>query len=303
MPTKAKSKPEKPAAGWRVSRSGGLQVLRSDALHKLPWLVHGFSTRPAGESSLDGARVLNLGYTDWDTREAVLANRKLFFAAVGAGDMRFIGLRQIHSDCAHVVGAAHGEAPAAQGDALITREPGALLAVQTADCIPILLADARQRIVAAVHAGWRGTLARIAAKTIGRMQMEFGTRPRDVHAALGPGIKQCCYEVGIEVAQKFNAQFENAARWFEGPFERLLTDDSPNPLQWLNRMPPGHQPPPPTVKLDLHAANRAQLIDTGVPAAQISVTDLCTACRTDLLFSHRAEHGRTGRLMAVIGIS
>lgn len=277
-------------------------MLRSDALRKLPWAVHGFSTRPGGGSRLDGAQVLSMGFTEWDTREAVQANRELFFAAAGADGMQFVGLRQVHSDAAHVCDGGQASGSPLQGDALITRQPSLLLAVQTADCIPILLADARQRVVAAIHAGWRGTLARIAAKTIGRMQMEFGTRARDVVAALGPGIRQCCYEVGMEVAQKFHAQFENAAQWFEGPFERLVTDDSPNPLQWLNRMPPGHQPPPPAVKLDLHAANRTQLVDSGVPAAQISVSDLCTACRTDLLFSHRAEHGRTGRMMAVIGI-
>ena len=164
--------------------------------------------------------------------------------------------------------------------------------------IAILLAAS----VAAVHAGWRGTLARIVVKTLGRMQMEFGTRPRDVVAALGPAIGRCCYEVGSDVARSFAAQFPNAAEWFDGPFDQLAYGEDPLWLPWLTMMPPGHVPPPPRAQLDLRAANRWQLIDAGVPETQIDVSDLCTACRTDLLFSYRREGAKTGRMMAVIGI-
>jgi purine-nucleoside/S-methyl-5'-thioadenosine phosphorylase / adenosine deaminase len=157
-------------------------------------------------------------------------------------------------------------------------------------------------VVAAIHAGWRGTLARIAVKALGRMHMEFGTRPRDVVAALGPAIGRCCYEVGPEVAQAFAAQFPAAADWFDGPFDQLAHGEEPLWLPWLTMMPPGHVPPPPRVQLDLRAANRWQLLDAGVPAAQIDVSDLCTFCRTDLLFSYRREGAKTGRMMAVIGI-
>jgi YfiH family protein len=174
--------------------------------------------------------------------------------------------------------------------------------VQTADCIPILLADTKRRAVAAIHSGWRGTLSRIAAKTLGRMNMEFGTQPEDVIAALGPGIGRCCYEVGSDVARDFHAQFPNAREWFDGPFDALASgENDPNWLPWLTMMPPGHQPPPLRVRLDLIAANRAILAEVGVPARQISSSGLCTACRTDLLFSYRSERV-TGRLMAAIGI-
>ena len=218
--------------------------------------------------------------------------------------MRAVTLRQIHSDVAHRVDASNaGAKDAPQGDALFTREPGLLLVVQTADCIPILLADPKRRAIAAIHAGWRGTLRRIAAKTLGRMHMEFGTRPEDVIAALGPGIGRCCYEVGSEVARDFDAQFPNAREWFDGPFDALASgDNDPNWLPWLTMMPPGHQPPPLRVHLDLIAANRAILADAGIPARQISSSGLCTACRTDLLFSYRRER-TTGRLMAAIGIA
>ena len=287
-------------SAWAIRRARGVQVAESRALGKLGWLVHGFSTRPGGASVLDGKPALNLGFTDWDERERVTANREKFVAALDAREMPFVTLRQFHSDVIHVAAAPCAEAPKA--DALITGTRGLLLGVQTADCVPILLADTRRRVVAAVHAGWRGTLARIAVKTLGRMTMEFGTRARDVSAAIGPAIGRCCYEVGPEVAQAFAAQFPPAADWFDGPFEQLAHGEEPLSLPWLSMMPPGHALPPARVQLDLRASNRWQLTDAGVPEKQIAVSDLCTACRTDLLFSYRREGAKTGRLMAVIGI-
>ncbi len=298
---------------WSERRRGGLTLLLAPTLARVSWTVHGFSTRKGGASRPGGKtgskeRVLNLGFTEWDTREAVETNRRSFLKALGAAGMTLVTLKQVHSDAIHVVSSA----PAAtlSGDALVTRTPGLLLAVQTADCVPILLADTRTRAIAAVHAGWRGTLARIVAKTIGRMQMEFGTRPADVAAALGPSIARCSYEVGPEVARAFAGQFAHAREWFDVPRElasgmpegEIVSGESPNPLKWLSMMPPGHDPPPPTVQLDLIAANRWQLTDAGVLEKNISASGLCTACRTDLLFSHRREQGRTGRLLAAIGI-
>ena len=306
--TIAKKKPSRrklaaKRADWNLRRAGGLQILEAPELARLGWLVHGFSTRPGGASKLapkTSGGALNLGFTDWDSRAHVLENRKKFFHAIGADKMRVAALRQIHSDVVHRVDAPEAEAP--QGDALFTREPGVLLVVQTADCIPILLADTKQRAVAAIHSGWRGTLKRIAGKTLGRMQMEFGTRPEDVIAALGPGIGRCCYEVGPEVAVEFHAQFPNAREWFDGPFDALASgENDPNWLPWLTMMPPGHALPPPRLQLDLIAANRAILVDAGVPARRISFSGLCTSCRTDLFFSFRRER-TTGRQMAAIGI-
>ncbi len=287
-------------SGWHAARSGRLTLLRAIPLERLAWVVHGFSTRTGGASLLGEARVLNLGSTEWDTSEAVGANRAAFLRALGVGRAWLVTQRQCHTDLIHRVDAVPAHPP--RGDALMTRAPGLLLAVKTADCVPILLADRRNRAVAAVHAGWRGTLARIAEKTLGRMKMEFDTRAEDVVAALGPAIGGCCYEVGPEVAQVFAAQFADAREWFEGPFERLAGGHDPAPFPWLSMTPPGHDAPAPRVHLDLRAANRRQLEAAGVPAAQIVCSALCTACRTDLLFSHRRERGRTGRMMAVIGI-
>ena len=299
-------------ADWKLRRALGLQILEAPALKRLDWLVHGFSTRPGGASELVAARdeqktiekTLNLGFVEWDKRERVLENRKHFYEGVDASKMRGVALRQIHSDIVHIAAspAKLHEEEAPKGDALITRERGVLLVVQTADCIPILLADTKRRAVAAIHAGWRGTLRRIAGKTLGRMQMEFGTRPEDVLAALGPGISRCCYEVGPEVAKEFQAQFPNARDWFDGPFDALASgENDPNWLPWLTMMPPGHALPPPRLQLDLIAANRAILADAGVPASQISSSGFCTACRTDMFFSFRRER-TTGRQMAAIGI-
>ena len=294
--------------GWSLRRVAGVKILLARPLADLHWVVHGFSTRGGGTSRFPGRNgrgrpefVLNLGYTEWDEPGRVTENRGIFSAAAGAKGMRMVALRQIHSDLAHRARASETRAKL-QGDALFTRDAGILLAVQTADCVPVLLADTRTRGVAAIHSGWRGTLKRIAEKTLGRMRMEFGTRPEDVIAAIGPGIGGCCYEVGYEVAKEFAAQFTRARAWFEGPFDTVASgDNDPNWLPWLTMAPPGHAPDPPRVRLKLSSANRDILIDAGVPARNIVVTDLCTCCRADLFFSYRKER-QTGRMMAAIGI-
>jgi polyphenol oxidase len=283
-------------APWLLYRSQGLQLLQLAPFRKLPWLVHGFSTRTGGVSVSDGNKVLNLSFVDWDTRENVLKNRNLLQAAAAATDLNLVPLKQIHSDIIHTFSSQPPEA--SKGDASVSSKPGLLLAVQTADCVPILLVDPKKRAVAAIHAGWRGTLARIAQKAVGRLQMEFGSEPGDVLAALGPSIGPCCYEVGAELVTKFTVQFADGDDYFD----EARSGEEPNPLQWLNMAPPGHQPPPRNVHIDLRKANRSQLAAAGLQAKNIFVSDLCTACRTDLLFSYRREGPQSGRLLSVIGI-
>ena len=284
------------SAPWILRESGGLQVLQLLPFRNLPWLVHGFSTRIGGISPLDGEKVLNLSFTDWDSKENVVENRRLFQSAVDAKDFTLVQMKQIHSALISLF-----PSPLAQpckGDGSATNAPGLLLAVQTADCVPILLVDPKKRAVAGVHAGWRGTLTRITQKAVGRMQFEFGTKPQDLFAAIGPSIGPCCYEVGAEFVTKFTAQFADAA----GYFDEARSGEEPNPLQWMNMMPPGHQPPPKNVHLDLRKANRSQLLTAGLRPQNIYTSDLCTSCRTDLLFSYRTEGALSGRLVSVIGV-
>ena len=298
--------------GWSLRRVSDLEILTAKIFEPVPWVVHGFSTRKGGASRLDGVATLNLASTEWDSPAAVAKNRKAFVRALDArkpaskddaaiGEPSLITLRQIHSDIVSVFSEASENAP--RGDGAISRQSGLHLAIETADCVPILMADASRRVVAAVHAGWRGTLARIVTKTLGRMRFEFGTDPQDVIAAIGPAIGPCCYEVGPEVAQAFAGQFAQAGEWFQGPFERLATGEEPNPLPWLTMMPPGHEPPPERVQLDLAAANRWQLVNAGVSPRNIAVSSLCTSCRKDLFFSYRKEGAGTGRMLSAIGIS
>lgn len=284
------------AAPWLLRKCNGLQILQLAPFRKLPWLVHGFSTRAGGVSELDGKTVLNLSFMDWDAKENVEENRRRFQLGVGAEEFTLVPMKQIHSDVIHLFRMAPGQP--CKGDAAATNCPGLLLAVQTADCVPVLLADPKKRAVAAVHAGWRGTLGRIAEKTVGRMRLEFGSRPQDLLAALGPSIGPCCYEVGAEFVAKFSAQFADAAKYFDEP----RSGEEPNPLQWLNMAPPGHQPPPKNVHLDLRKANRSQLVAAGVRPQNIFVSDLCTACRRDLFFSYRKEGAPSGRLLSVVGL-
>jgi polyphenol oxidase len=281
---------------WTEVTHKGIRVLQVPTFNKIPWLVHGFSTRPGGISDVDGEKVLNLGAVEWDTRANVEENKRRFQSAVGAADLEFVSLHQIHSDVVRTFNSP--PAKQCKGDASATKSPGLLLGVRTADCAPVLVVDPKKKVVAAIHAGWRGTLQRIVSKTIGQLQMEFHCNPKDLLAAIGPTIGGCCYQVGTEVASAFAAKFSNAHEFFD----ELRTGDEPNPLQWLNMMPPGHQPPPKNVILNLPKANKLQLLESSVPERNIFVTNLCTSCDVDQLFSYRKERDRSGRLLSVIGI-
>jgi YfiH family protein len=164
-------------------------------------------------------------------------------------------------------------------DALVSNTPQILLAVKTADCVPILIGDARTRAFAAVHAGWRGTSTSIIGRAIERLQNDYGARTSDLRAAIGPAANACCYEVGPDVIDVFKERFPQSEKLFKPTRE-------------------GH------ARIDLHQANRDQLLDTGILPERIHSAPLCTMDRTDLFFSYRREkklHGRVGRLMSVIG--
>jgi hypothetical protein len=284
--------------------AGALEILRAPSLASLPWLVHGFSTRQGGVSTCYGGKALNLGLTSQDTKANVERNRKAFLTALNATDADgnpwpLLQVRQIHSAIVHRGSAAARESFA--GDGLITAVPALLLAIKTADCVPVLVADVKRRVVGAFHAGWRGTVARIVEKGVGEMRRQFGSLPRDLRAAIGPSIRRCCYQVGAEVRAEFESQFAYAGELFEEVFDSNAIHVR-YPLLFLNQRAPGHGDLGPEMHLDLVAANRRQLLDAGVREQHISVVEGCTACDTARFFSHRAEFGKSGRMMAVIGI-
>lgn len=245
---------------------------------------NGFSTRGGGTSPMP-EDALNLAGFNEDTAENIYENRRRFLNLF-AGEWRLASCWQMHSADVRVVRniddtrqpeKALGET--VYCDSLTTCTPGILVGIKTADCVPVLLADARTQACAAVHAGWRGTVSSIVARTLERMSTEFGTRTGDISAAIGPAANACCYEVGHEVIAAFSEKFPDAQDLFKETRE-------------------GH------ALVDLQRANREQLIAAGVPPEKIHTAPLCTMCRTDLFFSYRREkrvHGRVGRLMSVIG--
>ena len=285
----------------RVPKQGKINILRASHLGRLPWLAHGFTARSGGFSRGYGGGSLNLGFTKDDSKSSVERNRTAMLRELcdGQGLWPLMTLRQVHSDIIRFV-----DSPAESqlaGDGLITATPGLLLGIQTADCLPIILVDPRRRAVGVFHAGWRGTVKRIVEKGVGEMRRCFGSRPRDLRAVIGPGIHGCCYAVGSEVREHFESQFAYAAKLFREVEERDPVREK-YPMLFLTACAPGHSVLPKKISLDLVEANRQQLLAAGVSANSIEASPLCTNCRTDLLFSYRAEKGKTGRMMGVVGI-
>ena len=308
----------------RPSRTPGVQVIASEALTAIPWLVHGFSTRSGGVSEEYGTHQLNLGFTEEDTAQNVERNRQRFIAKLlikkpkaptpSRKGFPLVLLNQVHSGVIHRVWGANPPEDArltlrdvrrgivfpTAGDGLITNARGVLIGVKVADCYPIILADRRKKAVGVFHAGWRGTVQRIVEKGVGEMRRQFGCRPQDLVAVIGPGIGACCYEIGEEVEARFESQFAYAPELFEDVFDSWSLKTK-YPMLFLNQRAPGHGEPALSRHLDLVKANRHQLLDAGLPAENIHALGLCTSCRTDIFFSYRKERV-TGRMLAVVGI-
>jgi YfiH family protein len=205
-------------------------------------------------------------------------------AAVGA--RRVAMARQLHGRAVVVV--RNGDAPPAptpEADAFVSDSTDVAVAIRVADCVPLLMADRTRGVVAAVHAGWRGTAARVGVAALDALEREFGTKPADVVVAIGPSIGACCYEVGSELVDAFAA----------ASHERHLID------RWfLAPAPPRGSRERAKLRLDVAGANRDQLVIAGVPEGQIYLSGLCTAMHLDVLTSFRAEREHTGRIAGVI---
>ena len=300
-------------------------LVRAAGWERYGWLRHGFSARAGGVSQIysqypddsSWPRELNLGWTKEDDPANVAENRRRFLAEVaGSPAATLVTLRQIHSGMIRVVEAADLERPGGlqtpdgravlRGDGLMTDVPGVVLGVQTADCVPVLVADVKRRAVAAFHAGWRGTLKRIVERGIGTMRLRYGSRPEDLVAAVGPAIGPCCYSVGEEVRFEFESQFAYADELFSEVYDSDPVRDK-YPLLFLTARAPGHSNIGPQIHLDLWEANRCQLLDAGIPAKRVTVVGECTACAvsggTKKYFSHRGESGFTGRMMSAIAVA
>jgi YfiH family protein len=262
--------------GFIRRQAAGIPYYACTALELDSGLRHAFSTRRGGVS-LAPAGALNLGHVPWDARANVEENRRRFLSALSLGPACLITVAQIHSAEFHIIKTAADQwNPRTRGDALVTAEPGVALAVQVADCFPVLISDPHTGAIAAVHAGWRGTLARILRRTLEGMQRSLGVDPSHVMVAYGPGIRSCCLEVGSEVTSMFEAEF---------PGHRLCIPHPNHPTKHL---------------LDLPQALSIQVSEAGVPLSNVFDLGLCTRCHPEEFFSYRAEGRQAGRMMALI---
>ena len=244
---------------------------------------HGFSGRLGGVSEAP-YKSLNMGLHVGDKPEDVWQNRQIFCQSLDAAAAKLVAPEQIHGD--RIVRVTEKDAgrgakvyaeAIAGTDALITNVPGLPLLLCFADCTPVIFLDAEKKAVGIAHAGWKGTVAGIAAKTVARMTEEFGSQPQDIIAGIGPAIGPCCYEVGEEVAAKFREAF---------PKEHEAVITSKNGRLHVN----------------LWEANRRQLLQAEILPEHIEMAEACTACEHQWYFSYRADGGRTGRMAALIAL-
>ena len=243
-------------------------VYRPVVFQQFDHVVAGQSTRHGGVSPAPW-HSLNLGKSTDDALANVAENRRRFCAALGFQVDQMAWSRQTHGDQIRLVTTPGGS----EGfDALVTNVPGILLAVSVADCTPILLYDAKNKAIAAVHAGWRGTAAQLVAKTLDFMAEQFGTQGVHCYAFIGACIDECSFEVGDEVAAAFDADFKR----FDPESNKFF--------------------------VDLKRANAAQCLAFGIPPSQLEISPYSTVLDNGDFFSHRKEQGVTGRMLGVIGM-
>ena len=240
--------------------------------------IMAFSVRTGG-CSPPPFESLNFSVSQGDALENVRRNYTIIAKCLGIEADRIVTCRQVHQDSVEIIDALPQVPPRA--DAIITSNPGIYPAIKTADCLPILLLDPVRRVVGAVHAGWRGTVLRITRKVVRMMKSRCGTNPTDLIAGLGPAIGPCCYEVDEAVLKPFRQGFPQAEQFIVRSESRDRSKES--------------------LRLDLVGANRFELIQEGVPLANIHSTELCTSCNSALFFSYRRDGVKSGRHLALTG--
>ncbi len=258
------------------------------ALEGFDWLCHGCSTRRGGVSTGIHS-TMNLGFQNGDQPEAVYENYKRICAAIGVEPESVVHAKQTHKDKTRIVTAMdrgkgfNRERDYDEIDALVTNEAGLTLTILTADCVPVFLVDPVKRAIGLVHSGWRGTVQRIAAKTVRCMQETYDSEPSDMIAVTGPCICSDCYEVGEEVAENFRTEFGNKV------FQQIS--------YVKNSSDTGGKP-----HIDLSEAITQTLLEAGLKESSITQSRLCTSCNSDLLFSHRVTQGKRGTLASFLAI-
>ena len=272
-------------AGFYWRETEGVRALICGPLEQ-DGFVNGFSTRLGGVSDMPKDALSLAGFND-DKAENILENRRRFLKLF-PGDWALAGCWQVHGADVRIVENAAEAKPAENErgdtiycDAIVSDAEGVLAGIKTADCVPLLIGDPKTGAFAAVHAGWRGTLAGIGVVAVKRLAAEYKAQPEDLRVAIGAAAGPCCYEVGSDVIDAFTSKFADGSQLFTPTSE-------------------GH------AFVDLLKSNRDQLVDAGVRLDRIHTAALCTMCRTDLFFSYRREksvQGKVGRLMAVVGRS
>ena len=260
---------------------GSTEVFEISSFNKTGLVTHGITTRLGGTGS-EPYDALNLAFHVGDCEQTVLDNRKVICRELGCAPNDLVTAKQVHGTNIEVVdrnhaglGALSYQTALPDTDGLITASSGVMLATFYADCVPILILDPAKRVIANVHAGWKGTAARIGALTVRKMTDVFGTDPKDCLVGIGPSIGPCCFEVAEPVIQIFQNEFD----WWSEVTE-FIGDGK--------------------ARLNLWAANRQILINEGIPAGNVEIAQICTKCRQDILFSHRGSGGITGRMGAFI---
>jgi polyphenol oxidase len=257
---------------FSVQKKKTIEYLQSDLLSNCDFLEHAFCTRRGGASQ-DEYKSLNMSFREGDEEFRVLSNWDRLATAFATPLEEFLVVNQVHGDAIFVIkqhGSYFSSRDELNYDAIVTNRVNLAICIKTADCVPVFIVDKVKKVIAVVHAGWRGSVLDISSKVVKLMQNQYYSEPTDLLAAIGPSIGGCCYEVDQATAEEFRGKHNS---------EQFLQQGKKKD-KWL---------------LDLPEANRRQLLDAGVPQSNIDVSGYCTTCNQDMFFSHRGSGGITGR--------
>jgi len=249
-----------------------VEYLQSTLLSDCDFLVNAFCTRRGGASQ-DEYKSLNMSFREGDEEFRVLQNWDRLATAFAIPMEQFLVVNQVHGDAIFVIkphGSYFSSRDELNYDAIVTTRANLAICIKTADCVPVSVVDKVKKVIAVVHAGWRGSALGISAKVIELMQNQYRSQPQDILVAIGPSIGRCCYEIDQATADAFRKQNNH----------ELFLQQGKKKDKWM---------------LDLVEANRSQILEAGIPESNIEVAGFCTTCNQDMFFSHRGSGGITGR--------